>query len=57
MLKLKAEVESRTPHFSFKRLVPGGFDLGLKGSTCIALPRSATKRGGGGEGVYPPAMV
>jgi len=37
-LKLKAEVESSMSHFSFKRLVPGGFNVGLIGSTCTALP-------------------
>jgi hypothetical protein len=35
---LKAEVESIVSHFSFKRLVPGSFNLGLIGSTCTALP-------------------
>jgi len=38
-LILKAEIESSTPHFSFKRLVRGGFNLNLIGSTCTALPR------------------
>jgi hypothetical protein len=38
MLNLKAEVESSTSQFSFKRLAPGGFNLGLIGSTCTALP-------------------
>ena len=37
-LNLKAKVESSMSHFSFKRLVPGGFNLGLIGSTCTALP-------------------
>jgi len=35
---LKAEVESIISHTSFKRLVPGGFNLGFIGSTCTALP-------------------
>jgi hypothetical protein len=35
---LKAEVERSTSHFSFKRVVPGGFNLGFIGSTCTALP-------------------
>jgi hypothetical protein len=38
-LNLKARVERSTAHFSFKRLVPGGFNVGLIGSTCTALPR------------------
>jgi len=38
MLNLKAEVESSASQCSFKRLVPGGFNLGLIGSTCTALP-------------------
>jgi len=36
-LKLKAKSESSLPYFSFKRLVPGAFNLGLIGSTCTAL--------------------
>jgi hypothetical protein len=40
-LNLKAEVESSISYFSFKRLVPGGFNLGLIGSTCTALPGAA----------------
>jgi len=39
-LNLKAEVDSSISHFSFKRLVPGGFNLGFIGSTCTALPRA-----------------
>jgi hypothetical protein len=35
---LKAEVESSMSHLSFKRLVPGGSDLGFIRSTCTALP-------------------
>ena len=26
-------------HFTFKRLVPGGFNLGFIGANCTALPR------------------
>jgi len=37
-LNLKAEVESSMSHLSFKRLVPGGSDLGFIRSTCTALP-------------------
>jgi hypothetical protein len=40
-LNLKAEVESGSSQFSFKRLVPGGFNLDFIGSTCTALPRRA----------------
>ena len=36
-LNLKAEFESIISHFSFKRLVPGGFNLGLIGSSCSGL--------------------
>ena len=32
-LNLKAKFESSISHFSFKRLVPGGFNLGFRGST------------------------
>jgi len=37
-LKMKAKVESIISHFSIKRLVPGGFNMGFVGSTCTALP-------------------
>jgi len=37
-LKLKAKLESTVSHFSVKRSVPGGFNVGLIGSTCTALP-------------------
>jgi hypothetical protein len=37
-LKLKAKVESSISHFSFKRLVSGGFNLGFTVSTYTALP-------------------
>ena len=37
-LNLKAKIESSISHFSFKRLIPGGFNLGFKRSTCSALP-------------------
>ena len=40
-LNLKATLESSISHFSFKRLVPGTFNLGFIGSTCTALPSSA----------------
>jgi hypothetical protein len=35
-LNLKAEVESSISHFSFKSLVPGGFNSGFIGTTCTA---------------------
>jgi hypothetical protein len=38
-LNLGAEVESSISRFGVKRLVPGGFNSGLTGSTCTALPR------------------
>jgi len=34
----KAQVESSIFHLNFKRLVPGGFNLGFIGTTCSALP-------------------
>jgi hypothetical protein len=37
-LILKAKVESNLSYFSFKRLGPGAFNVGLIGSTCTALP-------------------
>ena len=37
-LKLKAKVESGSSCFTFKRLVPGAFNVGFIGSTCTALP-------------------
>jgi len=37
-LNLKAKFESSTSHFSFKRLLPGAFNLGFIGSNCTALP-------------------
>jgi len=37
-LKLKAKLENSLSYFSFKRLVPGTFNVGLMGSTCTALP-------------------
>ena len=43
-LKLKAKFESRSSHFSFKRLDPGGLNVGLMESTCTALPRPAAPR-------------
>jgi len=36
-LKLKAKLESISPDFSFKRLVPGAFNVGVAGSTCKQL--------------------
>ena len=38
-VELKAKLESGLPYFSFKSLIPGGFNVGLIGSTCTALPR------------------
>jgi hypothetical protein len=37
-LKLKAKFESGLSYFSFERLVPGGFKVGLIWSACTALP-------------------
>jgi hypothetical protein len=41
-LKLKAKLESNLSCFTFKRLVPGAFSLGLIGSICTALPCAAS---------------
>jgi hypothetical protein len=38
ILNLKANFKSSSSGFSFKRLFPGAFDVGLIGSTCTALP-------------------
>ena len=38
-LKLKANLESDFSNYSFKRLVPGAFNVGLIGSTCTTSPR------------------
>jgi len=38
MLNLKAKSLSYSSGFSFTRFVPGGFNVGLIGSTCTALP-------------------
>jgi hypothetical protein len=40
-LNLKAKFESGLSYFSFNRLIPGAFNVGLIGSTCTALPRHA----------------
>ena len=37
-LKLKPDFECSSSNFSFKCLVPGGFNRGLIASTCTALP-------------------
>jgi hypothetical protein len=37
-LNLKAKFEGVSSYFGFKRSVPGAFNVGLKGSTCTALP-------------------
>jgi len=37
-LNLKAKFKGRSSYYSFKRLVPGGFNLGFIGSTCTVLP-------------------
>jgi hypothetical protein len=38
MLKLKATFEGGLSYFSFKRLVPGAFNVVLIGSSCAAVP-------------------
>jgi len=43
-VEIESKIESTSSYFSFKRLVPGGFNLGLIGSTCTAPPRR--RRGG-----------
>jgi hypothetical protein len=35
-LNLKATFETSLPYSSFKRMVPGAFNVGLIGSTCTA---------------------
>jgi len=41
---LKANFESGPSYISFKRLVPSGFNAGLTGSTCTALPRLRVRK-------------
>jgi hypothetical protein len=36
--KIEATLKAIYPYFSFKRLVPSAFNVGLIGSTCTALP-------------------
>jgi hypothetical protein len=36
--KIEAEIESSLSHFSFKRLVPGAFNVGLIVSICAVQP-------------------
>jgi len=42
-LNLKARFESGPSYVSFKSVDPGGFNMGLIGSTCTALPRSDSR--------------
>ena len=37
-LKLKPKLESSISYYRFTRLIPGGFNMGIIGSTCKALP-------------------
>ena len=39
-LNLKAKFEGETSYPGFKRVVLGGFNVGVIGSTCTALPRA-----------------
>jgi len=41
---LKANFERGPSYFSFKRSRPGAFNVGLKGSTCAALPGQRGRR-------------
>jgi len=41
-LYLKGKLQSSSSYCSFKRLVPGAFNMGLIGSTCTALPRATS---------------
>jgi len=38
-VELKGKLESSQSYCSFKCLIPGGFNVGVIGSTCTALPR------------------
>jgi hypothetical protein len=42
-LNLKAKLESSLQCFSFNRLVPDAFNVGLIGSTCTAIPSAAAR--------------
>jgi hypothetical protein len=37
-VEFESKLESGLSYVGFKRLVPGGFNLGFIGSTCTALP-------------------
>jgi len=49
-LKLKPRLECSLSQFSFKRLVPGAFNVGVMRSTCTALPSFAVPCWVGGGG-------
>ena len=53
---LKAKLESSLTYFSFKRLVPVGFIVGLIGSTYTALPLPSLKITLGFPQVLPPSF-
>ena len=42
-VNLKAKLESNLSYFSFRRLVPGAFNLVFMGWTCTTLPRTARR--------------
>ena len=43
-VELKATIVSSLLYYSIKRSVPGGFNVGLIGSTCTALPGIGRRR-------------
>jgi hypothetical protein len=56
-LDVKAACESNVLHFSFKRLVPGAFNVEMIGSTCTILPgRTGYRRPPGACAGRPDAM-
>ena len=44
-LYLKAKLESGSSHLTFRRLVPGRFNLGLRGASCTSVPCVAAVSG------------
>jgi len=55
-LKLKPSFESGSAHLSYKRSVPGGFNVGLIGSTCTAQPSAAASAGRAACRAYPASI-
>jgi len=46
-VEIETKIDRTSAHFIFKRLVPGGFNVGLIGTTCTAPPDWDTAGGWG----------